>query len=216
MAVDGGGCSLQGRAPAWPPATSSRRGVAMDGRGRSLQRRAPTRRDAMHGQRRMWPPVTSPAWRVAAEDATTSNKPGVGVVAKDVAPATTSDVGRGRQRTQPPATTFDVRRGWRRTQPPATTSDMGRGGYHLISRKYHPIRGRNRLIPDRYHMIPHEYHLIRGRNRLMHDRYHLIPTLSDSTPLQYVPSASGGCGHDTVRNEIEAPLTVAATADTTR
>ncbi|BAS85174.1 Os03g0598001 [Oryza sativa Japonica Group] len=69
------------------------------------------RRDAMHGQRRTWPLATSPAWRMAAEDATTSNKPGVGVVAKDVAPATTSDVGRGQQRTQPPATTFDVRRG---------------------------------------------------------------------------------------------------------
>jgi hypothetical protein len=48
---------------------------------------------------------------MAAEDATTRNKPGVGVVVKDVAPATTSDVGRGQQRTQPPATTFDVRRG---------------------------------------------------------------------------------------------------------
>uniref|UniRef100_A0A0E0PCB6 Uncharacterized protein n=1 Tax=Oryza rufipogon TaxID=4529 RepID=A0A0E0PCB6_ORYRU len=33
----------------------------------------------------------------------------------------------------------------------------------LIPRKYHPLRGKNRMILDKYHLIPHKYHLIRGR-----------------------------------------------------
>ncbi|BAD82494.1 unknown protein [Oryza sativa Japonica Group] len=99
--VDGGGHGRKRRAPAWPPATSSQRGMAVDGGGCNLRQRAPAhgygrrkmqppvtsfgvaagdelRRGAARGQRRTWPPATSPAWRVAAEDATASNKPGVG------------------------------------------------------------------------------------------------------------------------------------------
>jgi hypothetical protein len=64
------------------------------------------RRDAMHGQRRTWPLATSPAWRMAAEDATASNKPGVGVVAKDV--ATGDDLRRGAWTTEDATTGDDL------------------------------------------------------------------------------------------------------------
>uniref|UniRef100_A0A0E0ELZ5 DUF834 domain-containing protein n=1 Tax=Oryza meridionalis TaxID=40149 RepID=A0A0E0ELZ5_9ORYZ len=86
------------------------------------------RRGTARGQRRTWMPTTSPAWRVAAEDATASNKPGVGRGSEGRgrqrrAPTWgVDDEGRGRRRS-------DVRRGRRRTRPPATTSDMGRGGW---------------------------------------------------------------------------------------
>uniref|UniRef100_A0A0E0LHA0 Uncharacterized protein n=1 Tax=Oryza punctata TaxID=4537 RepID=A0A0E0LHA0_ORYPU len=69
-----------------------------------------------------------------------------------------------------------------RIRPPARFG-MGRGRWDhrrrclgarlLIPRKYHLIRDRNSLIPDRYHLILRKYHLIRDRNRLIPYRYHL-------------------------------------------
>ncbi|BAS90619.1 Os04g0577450 [Oryza sativa Japonica Group] len=67
------------------------------------------RHGAERGQWRMWPPATSPAWGVAAEDATASNK---------------LRRGAWQRRTRPPATTSDVGRGRRKPRPPATFSNM--------------------------------------------------------------------------------------------
>ncbi len=84
------------------------------------------------------------------------------------------DGGRGRRRQ---ALTW---RGRWRMWLPATSSSVGHGRldhrrrrfgarllisgrYRLIPRKYHILRGKNRMISDRYHLIPHKYHLIHGR-----------------------------------------------------
>uniref|UniRef100_A0A0E0KUG1 Uncharacterized protein n=1 Tax=Oryza punctata TaxID=4537 RepID=A0A0E0KUG1_ORYPU len=61
-------------------------------------------------------------------------------------------VGHGLRRTRPPATspdvpTWDVGRGW------WDHLRRGLGARLLIPRKYHLIRGRNHLIPNKYHPI---------------------------------------------------------------
>uniref|UniRef100_A0A0E0NKQ0 Uncharacterized protein n=1 Tax=Oryza rufipogon TaxID=4529 RepID=A0A0E0NKQ0_ORYRU len=96
-------------------------------------------------------------------------------------------------------------------------SSVGRGSegrgcrYHLIPHKYHPMRGRNHLIPDRYHMIPYEYHQIRSMNRLILDRYHLIPVMFQDMIPQSATYANDeeGCSGHVLRGDGHVGLMVA-------
>ena len=98
------------------------------------------------------------------------------------------------ERTRPPPLSSDVawtvedaaagdelrRETW--TMGPPTTMPCAR---LLIPRKYHLIRGKNRLILDRYNLILCKYHLIRGRNRLIPSRYHMISRKYRLIPVRY-------------------------------